>query len=125
MKERGRIVASAFSFFMFPPSPVLMHANNYGHYHGLCRDKFTKTPRRGRVETRNSPSLPPSPPAFYAILTHSRAKSRGSPVRLCGAVYIGYIRLRSGFWRSELLTCVYLPTARARWLVNCISQCTR
>lgn len=61
----------AFSFFIFPPSSrVLMHANNYGHYHGLCRDKFTKTPRRGRVET-----LLPLLPAFYAILTHSRAKS--------------------------------------------------
>ena len=108
----------AFSFFIFPPSSrVLMHANNYGHYHGLCHDKFTKTPRRGRVET-----LLPLLPAFYAILTHSRAKSSTG---LCysSVVYPTSARVLAG---TELLTCVYLPTApRARRLVNCISQCTR
>lgn len=65
----NRVIATAFSF------RVSMHAIITVIITGLCRDKFTKTPRRGRVETRNSP-------AFYAILTHSRAKRHGSIYRV-------------------------------------------
>lgn len=50
IRLHAQLAAFAFIFSLSPLYRINAR-NNYGHYHGLCRDKFTKTPRWGRVET--------------------------------------------------------------------------
>lgn len=125
IRLHAQLAAFAFIFSLSPLYRINAR-NNYGHYHGLCRDKFTKTPRWGRVETAErllleflryinafacqelcfSPSLSFSLP--FSMCVFYRRSYTGPGLNSTSLVLARWLR---NFWHA----CIYQPHGPGGW----------